>query len=129
MFKRITSKLLVLAAILTLALPVLVPAAVSADTDASKKAACESIGLTGSGCGANSSNEVSDLLGTVVKLLSFLVGAVAVIMIVVGGFKYITSGGDANKVGSAKTTIIYALVGLIIVALAQFIVNFVIKKI
>jgi hypothetical protein len=49
-------------------------------------------------------------------------------MIVWGGLRYITSGGDSNKLSSAKNTIIYALIGLIIVALSQFIVRFVLAK-
>ena len=46
-------------------------------------------------------------------------------MIIISGFKYVTAGGDSAKVGSAKNTLIYALVGLVIAALAQFIVHFV----
>jgi len=52
----------------------------------------------------------------------------AVIMIIVGGFRYITSGGDSTRVGGAKNTLIYAIVGLIIVALAQAIVHFVLNN-
>lgn len=65
---------------------------------------------------------------TVVNWLSWFVGVVSVIMIVVGGFKYITSGGASDKVTSAKNTIIYAIIGLVIVALAQFIVRFVVSR-
>jgi hypothetical protein len=50
-------------------------------------------------------------------------------MIMVGGFKYVTSGGDGSKVSSAKSTIIYAIVGLVIVALSQGIVKLVLNKI
>jgi hypothetical protein len=49
-------------------------------------------------------------------------------MIIWGGFKYITSGGDSNNVSGAKNTIIYAIIGLVIVALAQLIVHFVISQ-
>ncbi len=49
-------------------------------------------------------------------------------MIVYGGFRYVTSGGDSSKVGDAKKTILYALIGLVIVALAQVIVKFVLSK-
>jgi hypothetical protein len=49
-------------------------------------------------------------------------------MIIYGGFRYITSGGDSNGVTAAKNTILYAIIGLIIVALAQIIVNFVLNK-
>lgn len=57
--------------------------------------------------------------------MSIILGAIAVIMIVIGGFKFVTSGGDTNAVASAKNTIIYALVGLVVVALAQVIVHYV----
>jgi hypothetical protein len=48
-------------------------------------------------------------------------------MIIIAGFKYITSGGDTNKVASAKSTLTYAIIGIVVVALAQLIVHFVIK--
>jgi ABC-type sugar transport system permease subunit len=63
-----------------------------------------------------------------INVLSSLVGVVAVVMLIVGGFRYITSGGDSNRVASAKNTIIYALIGVVIAALAQIIVNFVLNK-
>ena len=63
-----------------------------------------------------------------VNLLSTIVGIVSVFMIMVGGLKYITSGGDSSKVTGAKNTIIYSLVGLIIVAFSQSIVRFVLNK-
>ncbi len=49
-------------------------------------------------------------------------------MIIVGGLKYITSGGDSGNITSAKNTILYAIVGLIVVALAQIIVRFVLQR-
>jgi hypothetical protein len=63
----------------------------------------------------------------VVQVLSFVVGAAAVIMIVVAGLKYVTSGGDSAKVGSAKSTLVYALIGLAIAVLAHLLVIFVLK--
>lgn len=78
--------------------------------------------------GANGESAVQKIALTVVKVFSIIVGAVAVFMIIYGGFRYITSGGDSGKVGSAKNTLIYALVGLIIVALAQIIVHFIISQ-
>ena len=50
-------------------------------------------------------------------------------MIVVGGLKYITSGGDSSNVTGAKNTILYAIIGLIIVALAQLLVRFVLRTV
>ena len=56
-------------------------------------------------------------------------GLVSVIFIVIGGFGYMTSGGDPNKLQKAKSTIMYALIGLAIVGLAEIIVSFVAKTI
>ena len=77
-------------------------------------------------------NSSPDKLNTLIKnninIFSVLVGIVAVIMIIIGGFRYITSGGDSGNVTGAKNTILYAIVGLVIVALAQFIVKFVLNQ-
>lgn len=75
-----------------------------------------------------SGNGLSGIASKVVNFLSVIVGVVAVIMIIVGGFRYITSGGESGNVSGAKNTLIYAIVGLIIVALAQFIVHFVLSN-
>lgn len=73
-------------------------------------------------------NDLNALATKIVNILSLIVGIVAVIMIIFGGFRYITSGGDSGNVSSAKNTLIYAIVGLVIVALAQFIVHFVLAS-
>ncbi|MBQ3352768.1 hypothetical protein IJG89_00220 [Candidatus Saccharibacteria bacterium] len=57
-----------------------------------------------------------------------ILGIVAVIVIIIGGVKYMTSSGDAGKVKSAKDTILYGIIGLIICVLAFAIVNFVIAN-
>lgn len=67
-------------------------------------------------------------LTNIVNIISIIIGVIAVIMIIFGGFRYITSGGSAEKVTAAKNTILYALIGLIIVALAQAIVRFVLTE-
>ncbi len=74
------------------------------------------------------SDKVNKLIATVINLFSFVVGVVAVIMIIIGGLRYITSGGDSANVTSAKNTILYAIIGLIIVALAQVIVRFILGR-
>lgn len=71
---------------------------------------------------------VNNLISAIINIMSIVVGIIAVIMIIIGGVKFITSGGDSGKVNSARDTIVYAVIGLIIVALAQFIVKFVLKK-
>ena len=74
---------------------------------------------------SNSNLSIATIAKNAVNILSLIVGIIAVIMIVYGGLRYITSGGDSGNVGNAKNTIIYAIVGLLIVALAQVIVHFV----
>ena len=81
----------------------------------------------GSDAVADSAN-LTGVITTVVNVISIIVGVVAVIMIIWGGLKYITSGGESNKITGAKNTILYALIGLVVVALAQFIVRFVLAK-
>ena len=63
----------------------------------------------------------------VLKVVFGVAGGVAMIMIVIGGFKYITSLGNAQNVAKAKDTILYAVIGLLAIILAYSIVTFVIR--
>lgn len=83
-----------------------------------------------SGCDTNpgATTSLNDTVKEVVNVLSAVVGIVAVVMIILGGFRYITSGGSAEKISGAKNTILYAIIGLVIVALAQAVVKFVLHK-
>ncbi|MFO0881994.1 MAG: pilin [Candidatus Saccharimonadales bacterium] len=103
-----------------------------AASDASKQAACQAIGGTYANgvCndGSTGSAQPEDLVAKIINIFSWVVGAIAVIMLIFAGFKYVTSGGDAGKITSAKNTIIYALIGLVVVALSQTLVIFVLKK-
>ena len=82
---------------------------------------------------ARGTGQPGDLFGdggvitTITNTLLFVVGALAVIMIIVGGLRYATSGGNASSVTAAKNTIIYAIVGLIIAFLAFAAVNWVLS--
>lgn len=76
----------------------------------------------------NNSVRLQDRIRPIVNVVLFVLGAVAVIMIIVGGFRYVLSGGDSSAVTSAKNTILYAVVGLIVAILAYAIVNFVIDS-
>lgn len=76
----------------------------------------------------NAGTTVNNLIATIINIFSVVVGVVAVIMIIVGGFRYITSGGDSGNVTGAKNTILYAIIGLVIVAFAQLIVRFVLNQ-
>lgn len=74
-------------------------------------------------------NTIGDTVSAVIDILSVVVGAVSVIMVIIGGLKYTSSQGDSSSISSAKNTIIYAMVGILIVALAQVITKLVIGRV
>jgi hypothetical protein len=133
MISKIKKFAAVTLAAIALGVPALVPAAVYAQADSpeiTEPLQCGAeFSFETSGCTVDgSSDKLTTIIKTVINILSVVVGVVAVVMIIFGGLKYITSGGDSSNVSSAKNTIIYAIVGLVIVALAQFIVRFVLDK-
>lgn len=77
----------------------------------------------------DATEKFNNLLRKAINLLSAIVGIIAVIMIIIGGLKYITSGGSDSNVTGAKNTILYAVIGLVIVAIAQVIVRFVLSSV
>jgi hypothetical protein len=139
MIQKIKSYLLPLIAVLTLAAPAMVPLAVSAcasniGNSVSQGAtdAAQSGGTGGATVDCTSTGQGAGTIGTlasdVVNIFSVVVGAAAVIMIIYSGFRYITSGGDSGRVGGAKNSLIYAIIGLVIVAVAQLIVHYVLNQ-
>jgi hypothetical protein len=97
-----------------------------------KTAVCEALGAAVNGDGTcdepADSPSLTGALEAALNILSIVAAVIAVILIIIGGLKYITSQGDSGSTSSARSTIIYAVVGLIIVALAQVIVNFVLVR-
>jgi hypothetical protein len=65
---------------------------------------------------------------TITNVLLFIIGAISVIMLIIGGIRYVVSGGDSSAVTSAKNTILYAIVGIIVALLAYALVNFVLTS-
>ena len=65
---------------------------------------------------------------TITNVLLFIIGAISVIMLIIGGIRYTTSNGDQQAVQNAKNTILYAVVGLVIAILAFAAINFVISS-
>lgn len=138
MIKKIKSVILTLMlAAVPLSVPLAATTAVAfADCSASNVNqglyAGASAGFSGSKCSNTSSsidqaNGLAAFAKTAVNVMSLVVGVLAVLMIVYGGLRYVTSGGSSEGVGNAKNVIIYAIIGLIIVALAQAIVHFVLN--
>ena len=110
---------------------VLSPVAAAGTTD------CTSTGVnvkTGSDCARGDNVRGSlftgnnSLFRTVTNVLLFLIGAVSVIMLIIGGLRYVLSNGDSSQVTNAKNTILYAVIGIVVALLAYAIVNFVITS-
>ena len=110
----------------------LIPVSVSASSpfQNATKQACEGLNAVTDGCDKTAASDRADsTIKTVINILSLIVGFVSVVMVIIGGFKYVVSNGDSNGISSAKNTIIYAIVGLIIVALAQVLVQLAVAKV
>lgn len=98
-------------------------------------------GNTGTGTGTSSgigptvtpvgdgSNTLTTNVASIINAVIGVLGLVAVVIIIIGGVNYMTSAGDAGKVKTAKNTILYGVIGLVICVLAFAIVNFVISNV
>ena len=75
-----------------------------------------------------SSETIEPLVSTIVNVLLFAIGIASVIMIIVGGLRYVTSNGDSARITAAKNTILYSVIGLVVALLAFVIVNFVVAQ-
>lgn len=76
--------------------------------------------------GGGSSTDLTANVASIINGVIGVLGIVAVVVIIVGGVSYMTSAGDSSKVKKAKDTILYGVIGLIIVMLSFAIVNWVI---
>jgi hypothetical protein len=140
MIKKIKNLFLTASATLMLLVPVMVPAVVHAQ-DSIANNLCSGVNLDASKLGSTAGSgdttctndpgagtKVTQIIQLVINIFSLIVGVVSVIMIIIGGLKYITSGGDSGNITGAKNTILYAIIGLVVVALAQVVVKFVLAK-
>jgi cytochrome bd-type quinol oxidase subunit 2 len=94
-----------------------------------KGAACAGIGLGGGTCNDGSAQtQATKIIGAFINVFSVIVGVAAVVMIIMAGMKFITSSGDPGKIANARTTLTYAIVGLVVVAFAQSLVYFVLAR-
>lgn len=92
---------------------------------------CQNVNATV--CDNNNANNqlfgANGIFSRVISTLFVVIGLIAVIIIVIGGLRYVLSAGDQNAINSAKNTILYAVIGLVISILAYAIVNFVIGRV
>lgn len=108
---------------------------VQASAPASINTVCSQSSNTNESAACNDQNKTDNpitgpngVLTKVTQILVYIIGIASVIVIIIGGLRYILSNGDANTVNTAKNSIIYALVGLVIAILAQTIVTFVLGR-
>lgn len=120
-------KLFMAALAMVVGLSCALPAVALADD--AKSTVCSALGSDNK-CSTNPQGSVGidKVIRVTVNLLSWIVGLAAVIMIIIGGFRFVTAGGDSSNVASARNTVLYAIIGLIVAAMAQFIVQFVLNK-
>jgi len=71
---------------------------------------------------------VAGIFSTVAHVLIYLVGAISVIVLIIGGLRYILSAGNPASVQGAKNTILYAIVGIVVAVAAYAIVAFVLAQ-
>ena len=133
MIKTIKNIMMSLSAAMLFSAPIVAPVSVYAQEIGDRVNCGANLEFTTEdmGCPAEegpAQERINTIIKIVVNTFSVVVGIIAVIMIIVGGLKYITSGGDSGNVTGAKNTILYAVVGLVVVALAQFVVRFVLAK-
>lgn len=119
-----------IAAIISVFTIVIVPltpvAAVNVFQDCTGDAASSSI------CKAANSDKLfgaGSLWNRILNVFTTVIGAVAVLMIVIGALRYVTSNGEPAQLSSAKNTIMYAAIGLVLAAMSNAIVNFVLTNI
>ena len=125
---KLTLAGMVLAVSTLVGVATLVPAPAMAVTP--EQSACEGSGGTwnGGNC-TQGTRTVTGTIRSVGSILVFLTGAISVLMIIIGGVRYALSGGDQGTITSAKNTILYAIVGVIISVAAYAIVNFVLSNV
>ena len=81
-----------------------------------------------SACSGTKDDIASRTVARVANIVMYISGAIAIITLTIGGFMYITSGGDASKVSEAKNTILFTLIGVAVVVLGKFIILFVLDR-
>jgi len=97
-----------------------------------KSEACKGVELnskSGDDCGDEAAQTTQTIIQRVINILSAVGAVMAVIVIIVNGIRLVLSNGDSSRVNTARTGIIMALVGLVIIAVAQAIVRFVVNKV
>ena len=97
---------------------------IAADSNTSTQVACDTLSQVGTNqdC-SNGQSVINKVANSVVKLVSYVAGVAAIVMVMVAGFQFITANGDSNNIARARRSLTYAIVGIVIAVVAQLIVN------
>lgn len=96
---------------------------------ASKEQACDALGAFGDRkCDDGAQDGIGKIVRGIVNIVSLIAGFLAIIFIIVAGARFITANGDSSKVGAARNALLYAIIGIIVIALAQIIVHFTVNR-
>ena len=133
--KKLLTLIAGLAVVVGVGMSILAPTPAFADcstvTGAANIAACSACeaqsGSTWSDgkCGGDNNTDLNSTIHTVINIMLFVIGILAVIMIIYGGIRYTISRGSEKEVEGAKNTIMYSIVGLVVAILAFAIVQWV----
>jgi hypothetical protein len=130
-FKRKLTVLLIGAFSALMLAVALAPAVAHAQTDPFKDICSQSGASASSVCHASGANNLSGSNGLLIKvanIFAFVTGVAAVFVIMIGGFTYITSNGDAGKASGGKNAVLFACIGLLVVVVGRAIIGFVVTK-
>jgi len=106
------------------------PSSLLSTSSGSASEACQGVGLFDSNTGTcgDQGQAANNALGTIINFFSVIVGVVAVVMIIVSGLQFMTANGNPQNIAKARSSLMYAIIGLVIVVLAQVIVHFAISQ-
>ena len=126
--KKVLQSLL-LVPVLALGVSLVAPVVSPTEVNAAFEGGIETGASNAKGDGQQESLDAEDgVFKTVTNVMLYIIGAVSVIMLIIGGIRYVVSGGESSAVTGTKNTILYAVVGIIVAIVAYAIVNFVITS-
>ena len=108
------------------ALALLVPAAVDASSTTTSNP-LKLLNETSKEAGVSTQRELPEVIGSIIQWVLGIVGIILLVMFVYGGVLYATSAGNEDKLETAKKVMLYAILGIVIIALAFVLTRYIIS--
>jgi hypothetical protein len=128
-FAKLTLGLAAFLGILMIATSGTVVLAADPTPNPNANAICNGVQIAGGDCSDDANAKVGSLLTDVINIMSWIVGVVAIIVVIIGGLYYVTAAGNSERASKGQKTVLFALIGLVVVLIAQILVRFVINKV